>query len=873
MKITKLILKNFSSIKNAMDSNSISIDFTECKNSICLFIGPNASGKTSILSQLQPFATLGNLDTRNDQPLILDNKEGYKELHIQKKNVLYIIKHFYSPKNSGGHSVKSYIIKDGTDLNPNGNVTSFKEIIKEELGIELDYLKLIRLGSNVKSLIGLSDTERKSFMSNILDEIGVYLSYYKEVGDKLKNIKEMISHTINKIDKLGIEDISTEKEYITTIENRLESNKIIEKDLRDKLSIVNYELSNIDNKEELRDIIKKCEKKISKMKTVLETEVNLDKIDVDVYRDEINKKIDKCNKNKNNIDMLKLLMGNSINMLDTYKNQHHTFSMQYYNELEKDKEIDRLEDDLKSTRKKLRDYESALHDYEPKYTFQELEKFIIDLKNIQLYLNKTYDFGNKPIRKVISLIKDGKDVNKYINSHIIEIDDKKSDYDSLLLNKLIKMVSDSGKDIVSSCDKGCDAKRIYNEIVKICEDHNTEDKTKYDPTFYKDMEYSYQSIKYTIEQINKYSDFIKRIPDNKIVEEFSMNNIFTHIEKLEPIYDKEKINSLLSIAKEYDNYIMCLNKYESDSKNLSMFKSVSNLDNIKHEIDNLEINISNKENEIKDTREQISDLETENKELSRDLEREELILETIVSYDETVNLYSETSSKYEKMKKCNDEIQDITIKLHTIEKNIELNQSTLSKETVKLAQYKELKKDLNKYNKIYDEMVFVRSAISSKEGIPLHYVFNYLGDAVSITNDLLYSVFEGNSYIDKFEITPTSFSIPFYSKGYLLPDVKYASQGELAFLTIALSFALSSKSLKEYNIMLLDEADAALDTKKREMFIKIIEAMREKVDGEQTFAITHNEMFSFYPVDIVDLSFSNNHTEYQLANYINIEKK
>ena len=41
-------------------------------------------------------------------------------------------------------------------LNVNGNVSSFKEIVKEELQIEPDYLKLIRLGSNVTSLIDLS---------------------------------------------------------------------------------------------------------------------------------------------------------------------------------------------------------------------------------------------------------------------------------------------------------------------------------------------------------------------------------------------------------------------------------------------------------------------------------------------------------------------------------------------------------------------------------------------------------------------------------------------------------------------------------------------------------------------------------------------
>ena len=48
MKIEKLILKNFASIKNATEANEIEIDFKDTQNKICLLIGPNGSGKTRI---------------------------------------------------------------------------------------------------------------------------------------------------------------------------------------------------------------------------------------------------------------------------------------------------------------------------------------------------------------------------------------------------------------------------------------------------------------------------------------------------------------------------------------------------------------------------------------------------------------------------------------------------------------------------------------------------------------------------------------------------------------------------------------------------------------------------------------------------------
>ena len=70
--------------------------------------------------------------------------------------------------------------------------------------------------------------------------------------------------------------------------------------------------------------------------------------------------------------------------------------------------------------------------------------------------------------------------------------------------------------------------------------------------------------------------------------------------------------------------------------------------------------------------------------------------------------------------------------------------------------------------------------------------------------------------------------------------------------------------------MLLDEIDGALDTRNREKFIEILENQIKRINSEQNFLITHNSMFSSYPVDIIDLSGKKDDTQYPLANFIDV---
>lgn len=194
----------------------------------------------------------------------------------------------------------------------------------------------------------------------------------------------------------------------------------------------------------------------------------------------------------------------------------------------------------------------------------------------------------------------------------------------------------------------------------------------------------------------------------------------------------------------------------------------------------------------------------------------------------------------------------------------------------RLNQYHDLTDELNMYMEHYDKMIIIRDALSSKKGMPLYYIKMYLNDTKEVANKLLNIIYDGDIILDKFDLSPNSFSIPFCNKNKLVKDVKYASQGERAFLSIALSFALSARALTKYNIMLLDEIDATLDINNREKFIEIIDSYMDMINAEQCILISHSGAFNYCPINLIDLSDTDD-TElikkYPLATIVNVIKE
>lgn len=861
MWIKHIILENFASVKVGMKVNRVEIDFSKRKNKICLLTAPNGTGKTSLLSTFTPFASLGNLDVRDSENLILDGKSGYKEITIIDGMNEYLIKHFYSP-NKDSHSVKSYISKNGEELNINGNVRSFQAIVESELGIEIGYLKLIRLGNNVTNLLQLTATERKKFLSNLLQDLDVYLNYYKKLTEDSRLLKTQISHVTDKLKRTGIDDVDEAKKSLEFLNKEIGDYEATKDQLLLNLGSLKSSLAEID-KDELKEEKKALEKKFKKANQAL-TETESVK-SLSYYENKL-KDI------KDTIDEQTTLMQR---FMDSQSIIFRSIDDALKESADAEREFTRVlnHSGIESAKEILETLTEKEHDLEPMfkktrifYTKDELEHLISSLMQIDQILNLAYEFGEAPINRVVDLMRDEKNVQNYINNGLLE-STSSNDKSSELLNKFINNMDAISPD----CDHTkCGLYSIWIEVKNLLKQEEVKRNANDTGEFYKYMDVVYQRLMKCVEIIGTEKETIQKLP-NERKEDFLIDKIFKRIKRLKPIVDLSKYNELLTEVTEYENYLDLKNQVKEAKLKYEVILHDSVIDSYRKAAENAANKLKsyqNKRLELTVSIENLNDRLYDSKTLCEYYENMVIALTEIediksklTSIDESLDKYSELVSS---INEVNSHISDVTRHLEKDKKD-QMNISYAIKE------YESLKAELDKYMKLYNENFFIKRAMSSKEGIPLEFINIYMSNIQTKINEILDIVYDGDLVIDDFKINADEFRIPYIKDGYLIPDIAQASQGERSFLSMALSLALISESILKYNIILLDEIDGNLDDEKRKKFISILDHLIEMIDGEQIFLISHNNLFSMYPVDVVsldgDVDFS-----MTLANYIPIKK-
>ena len=170
MRFTHVRLVNYIGIYQGCMLNEINIDFTKCKNRICMIKADNGGGKSTLLKALSVFP--------DSNDMFIPSKQAIKEIGIIDNDIQYeiCIEHPVNKDGSRGQS-RAYIKKltdtGYIEMNSTGTIKSYKDFIESEFGLDPNFVILSSLSTEDKGLVDKTPTERKKFVNSIISGVEV----------------------------------------------------------------------------------------------------------------------------------------------------------------------------------------------------------------------------------------------------------------------------------------------------------------------------------------------------------------------------------------------------------------------------------------------------------------------------------------------------------------------------------------------------------------------------------------------------------------------------------------------------------------------------------------------------------------------------
>lgn len=889
MKITRLKLVNFIGIKHGTGLDEVEIDFTKGRNRLVMLVGGNGSGKSTILSQLHPFKN--SFDERKN--LIIDGLEGIKEIDIEHEGIKYEIKHIYNPGKA-----QSFVKKNGTEMNDNGGVKTFDSFIETELGVNSDYFKIGKIGSNTSNFIEFTTSERKVYISKFLPHIEDYLEKFEIVKEKFRVLSADIKTVSSDLGKLEPQE---------TVKSRIDTLNVLMKSLEDEIEKVSNNAavfqSDINNYTvEIAAIdfpgllMEKSEKEKLRKEIILKGE-------------EFNKKYEA----KKDFDYLRQFiaekakvvkeLSEEVAVLSTKKTSLNESIISAQNDISKleynIKGID-IKDSIESLDLKSEEIKSKIKAVEKRKEKKLFEIVRSNNKDISLQLAKFETFSN-------FVIKYFNDLNK--NS----INPKKNNIDVFLEDDFVSFIESQNTSIrtliqekqnLLNTNKGIIAQkneslRKFKEIYK---ENNIKSADELEACrncpFAKDaLEYQklpaeVQKLEAVVSQIQKDLNEYELKANNLIEIKMLYQNFKSQFEQMGPrtniVYShfindygtigqmikgsiNDFTNSVNEITEEIGSIIFdiqTLSSFEVELENLEYKRNtIKNNDKIKKQYED---GIEEKQEVISKFKESFKVLSKEHQEKAKLLESETIVFDDYTAFEEgkrTINslttqlstLNSQEKNYREKSEAIKTKGKDLLIenqKLADLRVRKVGSNAELMKTQSLLTNIDSLKAKQTSLETDYVSMKTIRDALDPNKGIPLYFIKSYLEKTKDITNQLLDLAFGGNFEIS-FLTNASDFFIQVRAGENVKNDIKEASQGEVALTTISISLALIEQAIGKFNILALDEIDGPLDTTNRENFISILNKQIDKLGMEQVFVISHNNAFDMEPMDLIILKGNN----------------
>ena len=879
MKYQWIELQNYAGIYNGMRLTQIKIDFTKCKTNKILIRGDNGSGKSTLMSAINV-----NPDP-NDK--FIPNAEARKNICIIDNGIEYIIRYIHPVTNSGRGTTKGYISKNingqMVELNPNGNISSCKDILYQEFNLDSNFMALSQLSSEDRGLVDRKPAERKKLLNGILNTLETYNNIYKTLNKKSSIFRSTTNSLAYKIDSIG--DETTLQLNLTSVENRINAleakkNELIESSAAIKVEINKYmdilrqnnydiitnELSEVNSTvKSLNNSIKNTLSKysiddISKVEAFLKhLEMECIRLDSEIENDrkqlplllaqreseckeleEKNSKLNALQSDYNYLDIkrAKQEAENIVNDYDKVFNEMGLRNIDLITKSEFDSAIEALE--------YLQSIGNAL-----------IANYDIDL--VKLCVN-----NRNRINEDIAKLKSEKDALSNAKQELSDLEKKAYEFDSMrnIANALINRPNECKIDNCYFIKEALEANTKYpeSEYNKLQMDIGGIKEYISDTTDHIEFAEECSEIVKQIDIINRELQskmrFISKLPVRQdFAETFLIrlvnNDPFNDIARLYKYIDCGNMIEEYKVAKQnLHNFEVEYKIYESKNEMIeSILSSIELLntktDSLARDIESMNSNIKNNESKLSNTKSVKEKIET----LSHKINDE--YLPSANRQEELINIKNSLENNNIEINRLQSELNNINTTLGSINNDIKREtdaRDQLKHESQLLIEYK---REYDVYMKKYTKIEKIKYYASPNTGIQTVFMELYMNKIIAIANDLLSLLFEGEFTLQPFVINENEFRIPCMGSGLMHDDISSMSTAQRCMISMILSFSLLYQSSTKYNVIKLDELDGFLDTNNRGYFITLLDKLMDLLKCEQCFIISHNNELATYNCDVI----------------------
>lgn len=900
MKFLSIYLSNYIGIYNGMGIYDIHIDMTRCKNRITIIRGDNGSGKSTLSKAMNLFP--------DPSDAFIPGMAARKEIILQDGPTMYKLVFIHGIKSNGDReTTKAYITKTFNDtiveLNENGNVTSYKDILYSELGLDANFAALSQLSTDDRGLADKKPAERKRFVNSIISSLETYNNIYKVLSKRSASFKSLINSTASKLALLGDENaISSNLEAVEAKINNLNDKKdqavIALAKEQSIISLLDPDGSIQNANTVISADLELAEADMSRIQSVIDSLVERHKIKFTDILIEYRKITDRKNS---------LIIQNQIDRgsLDSFISQRATQIAEQEKKLHRLAQLNNGEsyesilaslEDFRIKMKAIRDQLSVvgitdiLSISKDEYilaleTLKDLDSYISSFKSctdysiIESIVSEYLSTRKIPIpvdtsKLVISLEKTNADI-VLINSEIRDLESRIGLLDKLLLRP--ETCTDNTcafiKDAVefASTDPKSRLSKLYSDRNRL------QDLSKsIDIEIAKALEFNESLNKFSIiaREVEKNKRILSKMPNGEMFKDTSifftrllngygfeyMQSIYRYID-LANLFDTYR--SIDSICKQYESELKI---YETKAESIAM---------VNQEIDDINKAISTLTDKIDPINAEIADRMAEIAML-QDLEG---------VYSAIIDNMDKQKPLIEKIRACRTKLAENSQKMNRINAAIASSQTLkeqitqltytlepLMKDRDKLIHsiqlMKEYRDELNELQANYDFIETIKYYSSPTTGIQLVFMELYMGKIISLANELLKLLFQGKFEIQPFVINESEFRIPCLGEGYLNDDISSMSSSQVCMISMILSFSLLHNSSTKYNIIKLDEIDGPLDYNNRLYFIDVLNSIMDIMNTEQCIMISHNSELQVDNSDVILLKHDENNMDYQRGNVI-----